>query len=141
MTGLVNRSVAEPRFNTLLVGAFAAPAVVLAALGIYGVVAYAATQRTREIGVRIALGAEKADIFRLLLGQGLRLTALGVALGLAASLAANQIMSSLVYGVTTTDPITFAGVALVLLVVALTAAYVPARRATKVDPLTALRNA
>jgi predicted permease len=140
MTGLVNRSVAEQRFNTLLVGAFASLALVLATLGIYGMVAYAATQRTREIGVRIALGAAKADIFCLLLGQGLRLAALGVAVGLAVSLAANQIMSSLVYGVTTTDPLTFAGVALILLVVALTAVYVPARRATTVDPLTALRN-
>ncbi len=140
MIGLVDQSVAEPRFNALLVGAFAALAVVLATLGIYGMVAYTAPQRTREIGVRIALGAEKAHVFRLLLGQGLRLTALGVILGLAVSLAVSQIMSSMVYGVTTTDPLTFAGVVLVLLVVALTAAYVPARRATRVDPLVALRN-
>jgi putative ABC transport system permease protein len=136
----VSQSVAEPRFNALLVGAFAFLAAVLASLGIYGVVAYAATRRTREIGVRIALGAGKADVFRLLLGQGLMLTALGVGLGLVAAMAANRIMSSMVYGVTTTDPLTFAAVALLLGIVALAAAYLPARRATRVDPLAALRN-
>jgi len=140
MSRLVSQSVAEPRFNALLVGAFAFLAVVLATLGIYGVVAYAATRRTREIGVRIALGAGKADVFRLLLGQGLMLTALGVGLGLVAAMAANRIMSSMVYGVTTTDPLTFAAVALLLGIVALAAAYLPARRATRVDPLAALRN-
>ena len=133
-------SVAEPRFNMLLVGSFALLALVLATLGIYGVVAYSAAERTREIGVRIALGAGRADVFRLMLGQGLVLTALGLGLGLAASLAAHRLMSSLVYGVTTTDPLTFASVAMILGAVALLAAYVPARRATRVDPLVALRD-
>jgi putative ABC transport system permease protein len=140
MSQLISQSVAEPRFNALLVGAFALLAVVLASLGIYGVVAYAATRRTREIGVRIALGAGKADVFRLLLGQGLALTALGVGLGLVGALAASRVMSSMVYGVTTTDPLTFAAVAALLALVALAAAYLPARRATRVDPLVALRN-
>ena len=133
-------AVAEPRFNTLLVGSFALLAVVLATLGIYGVVSYTAAQRTREMGVRMALGADRAEVFRILLGQGLRLTGLGIALGLLASLAAHRVMASLVYGVTTTDPLTFAGVAVILTLVALTAAYVPARRASGIDPQTALRD-
>ena len=132
-------SVAGPRFNMLIVGSFALLALVLATLGIYGVFAYSAAERTREIGVRIALGAGSADVFRLMLGQGLMLTALGLGLGLAASFAAHRVMSSLVYGVTTTDPLTFASVAMILGAVALLAAYVPARRATRVDPLVALR--
>ena len=133
-------SIAEPRFNMMLVGSFALLALVLSTLGIYGVVAYSAAERTREIGVRIALGAEKADVFRLMLGQGLWLTTIGVGLGLAASFAAHRVMSSLVYGVTTTDPLTFVSVALILTAVALLAAYLPARRATRVDPLVALRD-
>ncbi len=140
MSSLVDQSVAEPRFNTLLVGSFALLAVVLATLGIYGVVSYSASQRTREMGVRMALGANRAEVFRLLLSQGLRLTALGIALGLVASLAASRIMASLVYGVTTTDPLTFAGVAVILTLVAISAAYVPARRASGIDPQVALRD-
>jgi ABC-type antimicrobial peptide transport system permease subunit len=122
------------------VGAFAVLAVVLATLGIYGVVAYAATQRNREIGVRMALGAGKADVFRLLGGQGLLLAVAGISLGLVAALAANRVLSSLVYGITTTDPVTFAGVALLLAGIAVLAAWLPARRATRIDPLVALRN-
>lgn len=101
--------------------------------------AYAATQRNREIGVRIALGAGKGEVFRLLLGQGLVLTALGVTLGLAAALAANRVMAGMVYGVTTTDPLVFGAVAVLLSTAALAAAWIPARRATRVDPLVALR--
>jgi len=123
----------------VIVGSFALLALVLATRGIYGVVAYSAAEKTGEIGVRIALGAGSADVFRLMLGQGLMLTALGLGLGLAASFAAHRVMSSLVYGVTTTDPLTFASVAMILGAVALLAAYVPARRATRVDPLVALR--
>jgi predicted permease len=140
MAGQIDRSVAGPRFNAVLVGAFAVLAVVLATLGIYGVVAYAATQRNREIGVRMALGAGKADVFRLLVGQGLLLAVAGISLGLVAALAANRVLSSLVYGITTTDPVTFAGVALLLAGIAVLAAWLPARRATRIDPLVALRN-
>lgn len=140
MSSLLRQSVAAPRFNALLVGGFAVLAVVLATLGIYGVVAYSASRRNRELGVRIALGASKSDVFRLLLGQGLALTAAGIGCGLVAALAASRILSTMVYGVTTTDPLTFALVALLLASVALTAAYVPARRATRVDPLVALRD-
>ena len=140
MSQLLHSSVAEPRFNMVLIGSFALLALVLATLGIYGVVAYTVAERTREIGVRIALGAENADVFQLMVGQGLILTGAGLVLGLAASLAAHRVMSSLVYGVTTTDPLTYVGVALFLGAVALSAAYLPARRATRVDPLVALRD-
>jgi putative ABC transport system permease protein len=140
MSSRYRQSVAEPRFNATLVGGFAALAMVLATLGIYGVVAYSASSRNREIGVRVALGAGKSDVFRLLLGQGLILTAAGIGVGLLVALGASRLLSSMVYGVTTTDPLTFAAVALLLAGVALSAAYVPARRAACVDPLVALRD-
>jgi len=140
MSSLFRQSVAAPRFNAMLVGGFAVLAVVLATLGIYGVVAYSASRRNRELGVRIALGASKSDVFRLLLGQGLALTAAGIGCGLVAALAASRILANMVYGLTTTDPLTFVVVALLLAAVALAAAYVPARRATRVDPLVALRD-
>jgi macrolide transport system ATP-binding/permease protein len=128
-----------PRVAATLLGSFGLLALSLAAIGIFGVMSYAVTQRTREIGIRIALGAPASMIFKLVVGHGLKLTALGVALGLACALAGTRLMSSLLYGVNALDVITFTGVSLLLTLVALLACYIPARRAMKVDPLVALR--
>jgi len=139
MDTLVSRSVAPRRFNMLLLGVFALIALVLAAVGIFGVMNYAVTQRTHEIGIRLALGAQKADVLRLIVGRGMRLTLIGVALGLAGAFASTRVMASLLYGVSATDTFVFTGIAVLLASVALVACYIPARRATKVDPLIALR--
>jgi putative ABC transport system permease protein len=136
---LVASSTAGRRFNLLLLGLFAGVALVLAALGIYGVMAYSVTRRTHEIGVRMALGAQMSDVLKLVLKKGMALAVVGVAIGVAIALALTRLMTSLLFGVAPTDSTTFIGLSLCLLAVALVACYIPARRATKVDPLVALR--
>ena len=133
-------SISRQRFQTLLLGAFATTALLLAAIGVYGVVSYSVSQRTGEIGIRIALGARPRDVLRLVIGHGLILTVLGMALGLAGALGLTRLMGGLLFGVSANDPLTFGVTALLLTAVALSAALVPARRATKVDPLVAIRN-
>ena len=135
----ISDSVAPRRFNMFLLGLFAALALILAAIGIYGIMAFSVGQRTHEIGVRMALGARSGDVLKLVLRNGLALALIGIALGLAIAFAATRVMSTLLYGVSATDPVTFLGEALLLAFVALLACYIPARRATKVDPLVALR--
>ena len=139
MQQVISASVSEQRFNTLLLAIFAGLALGLTVIGLYGVMSYSVAQRTHEIGIRMALGAEPRRVLRLVVGQGIRLSLLGVAIGLAAAFALTRVMSSLLYGVSATDPLTFGVVALGLVLVALAAGYVPARRATRVDPLVALR--
>jgi putative ABC transport system permease protein len=139
MSEVLARSIWQPRLQALLVAAFAVIALVLAAVGVYGVVSYAVAQRTREIGVRMALGALPSSVLRLVVAQGVRLTLVGVVLGLAGSLAAARLLQGLLFGVNPRDPITFAVGPLVLIVVAVVACFVPARRAARVDPSIALR--
>ncbi|HKS42401.1 MAG TPA: ABC transporter permease [Blastocatellia bacterium] len=136
---LVSRSLGERRFNLLLLGSFAAIALMLASVGIYGLISFSTSRRTHEIGVRMALGAQTDDILKMVLKEGMRLAVTGVGLGLAASIALTRLLSSFLFGVSATDPITYAGVSLVLAAVALLACYIPARRAMKVDPMVALR--
>jgi putative ABC transport system permease protein len=136
---LLAREVAPKRFNARLFSSFAAIALILAITGVYGVMSYTVAQRTHEVGIRMALGASQRDVLRLFIGQGMRLVLLGVAIGLAGALALNRVMTSLLFGVSSTDAATFATVSVGLTVVALVACYLPARRATKVDPLVALR--
>jgi predicted permease len=139
MTKLVTDSVARRRFNALLTGLFAIVALLLASVGIFGVLNYTVAQRTQEIGLRVALGAQTRDVLRLVLGQGVRMILFGLALGLVASLALTRVLGGMLFGVTPTDPVTFVVVSFLLATVALLACYIPARRATKVDPLVALR--
>jgi predicted permease len=127
------------RFNVILVGCFAITALLLATAGVFGVMAYSVSRRTREIGVRVALGARSIDVLRMIVGQGLRTIVIGVAMGIAGSLALTRTVESLLFGVTATDPLTFGSVTVLLVGVALLACYIPARRATKVDPMVALR--
>src|SRR5215510_8683390 len=136
---VISDSIAPLRFRTLLLGLFAVVALVLATVGIYGVMAYAVTQRTHEIGIRMALGAQQRDVLKLVIGQGMRLALIGIALGLLAASALTRLVKSLLFGVSATDPVTFVIVATLLAGMALLACWLPARRATKVDPMIALR--
>jgi predicted permease len=136
---VLGASVAQERFRTLLMTAFSAVALLLAAVGIFGVLSYSTSQRTREIGIRMALGAQRGEVLRMVVRQGLRLTLIGVAAGIAAALGLTPYLRSLLYGVKPADPLTFVAVSLILIAVALLACYLPARRAAKVDPIVALR--
>jgi putative ABC transport system permease protein len=139
MDDVVSASVAQPRLVTQLVGSFAVLALLLAAIGIYGVMAYSVTQRTHEVGIRLALGAQPRDVLTLLMSQGMRLVLAGVALGMIVSLALTHLLAALLFGTSARDPLTFAGVSVLLIAVALLACYIPARRAMSVDPMVALR--
>jgi putative ABC transport system permease protein len=137
---VIASTTAPRRFNTLLLAIFAAVALALAATGIYSVISYSVTQRTQEVGVRMALGARPGDVIRLILKQGLTLTLIGVAAGLLGAIAAARVMTGLLYGVAATDPATFVAISLLLVIVATLACYLPARRAARVEPITALRH-
>ncbi len=139
MNQVIGKSTLDASFDATLMLAFAVLSLTLAAVGLFGVVSYMVNQRTREIGLRMALGAQKGDVLRMVVGQGLRLTLIGVAIGIAGALGLTRFLSSLLYGVKPTDPLTFIAVSLVLIAVALLACYIPARRAAKVDPMVALR--
>jgi putative ABC transport system permease protein len=139
LSEVFSASLGSRRFNVILIGFFGLTALLLATAGVFGVMAYSVSRRTREIGVRVALGADSGDVLRMILGQGLRTIFAGVAMGIIGSLALTRTVETLLFGVTATDPLTFGAVTVLLIAVALLACYVPARRATKVDPLVALR--
>lgn len=139
MSDLESESVAQPRFYTLLLSSFALLALLLASLGIYAVIAYTVSQRTRELGIRIALGATQERVVRLVLAEGVMLTVTGVGVGLVGAFWLVHLLSALLFGVAATDLVTYAGVTVVLLVVAAVASYIPARRAARVDPVIAMR--
>jgi predicted permease len=139
MDQVVAQATSEPRFYVFLLAAFAAVALVLAAVGIYGVMSYAVSRRTQEIGIRMALGARQGDVVSLVVGQGALLAVIGVSAGLVSALAVTRLMAGLLYGVRPNDPVTFIAVALLLSIVAVVASYIPARRAAKIDPIVALR--
>jgi len=139
MEDAVSRSLGNRRFNLYLLGGFAALAVLLAVVGIYGVMSYSVSQRTREIGIRMALGAAHGRVVGLVVSQGLKLAALGVAIGISGALALSGVVRTLLYGVTATDPLTYGAIASALILVALGACWLPARRAARVDPVIALR--
>jgi predicted permease len=139
MDGIISDSLAARRFSMVLLGIFAALALVMSCVGIYGVISYLVGQRTHEIGIRMALGAERRDVLRMVLGEGAKMALVGVAIGLVAAFGLTRLMAYMLFGVSAHDPLSFAGVAGLLILVALVACYVPAYRATKVDPMAALR--
>jgi putative ABC transport system permease protein len=140
MEEYLSESVARPRLYAILLVVFAGLALLLSAIGLYGLMAYTVSQRTHEIGIRLALGGQRRDIFKLVVGRGLLLGLVGLSVGVAGALALTRMLTGLLFGVKPTDPVTFAGVLSLLLLVSLLACYLPARRATKVDPMIALRN-
>jgi ABC-type antimicrobial peptide transport system permease subunit len=140
MNEVISESLAQRRFAMIVLAVFAAAALLLASLGIYGVISYMVGQRTQELGIRVALGATRRDIMRLVLGHGLKMALAGVAVGLVAAFGLTRLIRTMLYGVEANDPVTFAIIAVLLTIVAVVACYLPARRATKVDPLTALRS-
>ncbi len=139
MDEIVSSSYAARRFSMILLAAFATLALVLACVGIYGVISYLVGQRTHEIGIRMALGAQRTDVLRLILGHGARMALIGVAIGILAALGLTRLMAHQLFGVSAHDPLTFAGVSALLIIVAIAACYIPARRAMRVDPIVALR--
>jgi ABC-type antimicrobial peptide transport system permease subunit len=139
MQDIVVRSVATQRLAMILLSVFSVLALALSSIGIYGVISYVTGQRTQEIGVRIALGASGKDVLKMILGEGMRITLVGVGVGIAAALGLTRLITKMIYGVGAMDPVTFAGVAILLTGVALLACYIPARRAMRVDPIVALR--
>jgi ABC-type antimicrobial peptide transport system permease subunit len=140
LTVIVKDSLTQSRFSMLLLSAFGALALILASIGIYGVISYSVGQRTREIGVRMAVGAQRRNVLGLVLGQGARLAGLGIAIGLVAAIGVTRLMASLLFGVAPRDPLTFFAVPVLLMAIALLACYIPARRAMRVDPMVALRS-
>jgi putative ABC transport system permease protein len=140
MERIVDHEVSDRRVQTILLAAFAGLALLLAAVGMYGVLSYSVAQRTGEIGLRMALGAQRADVLRLVVWRGMLMVALGVSIGTTVALGLTRAISSLLFGVRAADPATFAGVAMVVVAVGLVASYVPARRAAKLDPMIALRH-
>src|SRR6185295_12445258 len=139
LTEAISETVSESRFYTLLFGLFGLTGLLLTVTGIYSVISYTVTHHTREIGIRMALGAKTMDVLRLIVGKGLMLTLIGVGIGLLGALALTRVMQTLLFGISATDWVTFTGVAMLLTLVGVLAAAIPARRATKVDPLVALR--
>jgi putative ABC transport system permease protein len=136
----LSSTLTQPRFNGLLLGVFAAVALLLTAIGLYGVMVFSVSQRTQEIGLRLALGARSGEVFKLIVGQGMKLVLLGLVVGVAGALVFSRVIKQLLFGVGPADPLTFVAISLLLLIVALIACYVPARSASKVDPLVALRH-
>jgi putative ABC transport system permease protein len=139
MNEIMSSSVAQPRLEAILLGFFGSLALLLAGIGIYGVIAYSVSQRTSEIGIRMALGASRFSVLRMVLSEGLRLASMGLGLGLILALALTRLMSQILFGISPTDPTTFGGILVLLAIIALLACYLPARRATRVDPMVALR--
>ncbi len=139
MDQVISESTARQNFNMLLLTIFAGLALLLAAIGIYGLMSYTVEQRTQELGIRMALGASRADMLKLVVRQGMLLAGIGVLVGLAASFGLNRLLADLLFGVKANDPVTYAAVTLILISVALLASYIPARKATQIDPMIALR--